>query len=116
MKRLHRLVPSLVVLLLSCGVDRIRTVSCPATVLETTTETTTMTSTTTSKQSDFDITQVSTLEATDNLPGGSDAVILDHDASQLPPNSTWRVGSVDVLVTVPSAVCAAASPENAGPY
>jgi hypothetical protein len=88
----------------ACGRDHLHTVSCPETVTETVNETTTSTSTSTSTHSAFDIDQVSVLEATDEVYGGADAVILDHDATQVPANATWRVSSVDVLVMVPSSV------------
>jgi hypothetical protein len=89
--------------LAGCGEDRIvRQGYCPEVRTETVEETVTTTTTTTSEESSFDIEQVSVLEATEQLRGGADAVILDHDASQLPPNSTWRVGHVDVLVMVPT--------------
>jgi hypothetical protein len=88
--------------LAACGEDRIVKRSCPEVRTETTDETVTTTTTTTEPESSFDIEQVSVLEATDVLEHGADAVILDHDSSQLPPNSTWRVSNVDVLVMVPS--------------
>ena len=89
--------------LAGCGNDRIvRQGYCPEVHTETTDETVTTTTTTTTQESSFDIEQVSVLEASELLLGGADAVILDHDASQLPPGATWRVGHVDVLVLVPS--------------
>lgn len=86
----------------ACHKDTLVGASCPETVLQTTeqTTTTTMTSTMVSNQSAFDINNVSVLEATDQLYGGTDAVILDHDLTQVPANATWRVSSVDVLVMV----------------
>jgi|GEM_PF-1243554 len=95
--------PLLSLLVLSgCGEDRIVKRSCPEVRTETTEETVTTTTTTTELESSFDIEQVSVLEATDVLENGADAVILDHDAAQLPPGSTWRVSHVEVLVMVPS--------------
>lgn len=89
--------------LAGCGNDRIvRQGSCPEVRTETVEETVTTTTSTTTQESSFDIEQVSVLEASELLLGGADAVILDHDASQLPPGATWRVGHVDVLVLVPS--------------
>ena len=99
----RRLLPVLAALsLAACGEDRIVKRSCPEVRTETTDETVTTTTTTTEPESSFDIEQVSVLEATDVLENGADAVILDHDSSQLPPNSTWRVSNVDVLVMVPT--------------
>jgi hypothetical protein len=85
-----------------CHKNTLMGASCPETVLQTTEQTTTMTMTSTqvSNQSAFDINNVSVLEATDHLVGGADAVILDHDLTQVPANATWRVSSVDVLVMV----------------
>jgi hypothetical protein len=105
MRRLAPVAPWTLLLPLSlaaCGEDRIVKRSCPEVRTETVDETVTTTTTTTEAESSFDIEQVSVLEATDVLENGADAVILDHDSSQLPPNSTWRVSHVDVLVMVPS--------------
>lgn len=82
-----------------CGNDRIVRRTCPETRYEMSTQTTTTTTTQTATQSGFDIEHVSVLEATDQLYGGADAVIIDHDAL-LPLGATWRVSSVDVLVMV----------------
>ncbi len=50
----------------------------------------------------FDIEQVSTLEDSMSLPNGHDAIIVDYDNSHLPEGGSWRVGSVDVLLMIPS--------------
>lgn len=100
---MRRLLPVLLSLaFLACGKDHLVKKSCPETVLQTSDETVTTTTSSTTSQSAFDIDQVSSLEATDSLPRGADAVILDHDASQVPANATWRVSSVDVLVMIRS--------------
>ncbi len=98
--------PSVLVLVMllvtACHKNALMGASCPETVLQTTEQTTTMTMTSTqvSSQSAFDINNVSVLEATDQIFGGADAVILDHDLTQVPAGATWRVSSVDVLVMV----------------
>ena len=50
----------------------------------------------------FDIEQVSTLEDSMSFPNTHDAIILNHDDSNLPEGGSWRVSSVDVLLMIPS--------------
>jgi len=45
----------------------------------------------------FDIEEVSVLQDAAGYPGAQDAIILNHDASGLGPDSSWRVVSVDIM-------------------
>ncbi len=49
----------------------------------------------------FAIEQVSALESSYRIAGGSDAVTLTEDPSKNPPGSIWSVSTVDVLVMIP---------------
>jgi len=69
---------------LACGSDQLRQIPCV------------------DEQQAFDIEQVSTLELVHAVSGGADGVVLETDATQLDPEAAWRVGSVDVLVAIPS--------------
>lgn len=53
------------------------------------------------EQSSFDIEQVSVLEDAMGEVNVHDAIVLDYDTSNLSPDSTWRVGTVEALVMIP---------------
>ena len=53
-----------------------------------------------SEENTFDIEQVSNLEDAWGWSGLRDAINLEYDVSQLDPNGSWRISSVEVLVLV----------------
>ena len=53
-----------------------------------------------SEENTFDIEQVSNLEDAWGWSGLRDAINLEYDVSQLDPNGSWRISSVEVLVLI----------------
>ncbi len=52
-------------------------------------------------ESSFDIEEVSVLEDAMGEMNVHDAIVLDYDTSNLAPEATWRVGTVEALVMIP---------------
>ncbi|MFM2153756.1 MAG: hypothetical protein RL199_2191 [Pseudomonadota bacterium] len=78
------LLPALALGPLACGSDQLRQRPCVE------------------EQQAFDIEEVSKLELVHAVEGGADGVVLKADKAGLETGAKWRVGSVQVLVAIPT--------------